>query len=143
MRSVDQFLGRTALHAGQADVETRGDAVGLANLAEVDTGVDRQVGRHRDLLHSGDGLDCADEAGGITGGEQLLRVGPGAGSSRRRQLDVQAAVIGAGSAVTAAGGVGLGGVKDFVEFCGHGSSFWSGSEVSGVEALSQPLHLTG
>lgn len=49
----------------------------------------------------------------------------------RTQGDAEAAVIGFGLAIAATGGVGVGGVKHFVEFGGHGVAF---EECPGTEA---------
>src|SRR5690606_27329216 len=83
--------------------------------AEVGVRVDGNVLRHRDADLAAHGLHSADEAGCVTRGEQLLGVGAGARGAGRRELDVEAAVVGLGGAVTATGDVGLGGVQDFFE----------------------------
>jgi hypothetical protein len=112
---VNQRLGCGFVHAGQADVHAHGNAVGVGDGAQVHFGVNRQICRQGGLHLAGHSLHGADEAGGVTGGKQLLGVGARARGARGRQRDVQAAVIGFGGAVTAAGGVGFGGVEDFFE----------------------------
>jgi len=74
----------------------------------------------RDLLRGGDLLEGRVEAGGPTGGEQLLGVGAAAGAAeggRDGQDDVERAVVGHGatSAAALAGRGGGGGVEG-----GHG-----------------------
>ena len=77
MRLGDQGLGRVPVHGGQGDLEFRGDAVAgsVGEGAKVDPGGDggiRQVG----LLPSPDEAQCGVETGGVSGGEELFRVGP-------------------------------------------------------------------
>src|SRR5262249_28568143 len=52
--------------------------------------------------------------GGPAGREQLLRVGAGARRAGPRQLDLEAPVVAARSADTAAGGADLGGIDHFL-----------------------------
>jgi hypothetical protein len=79
-------------------------------------------GRCFDALKRGAGARAAHEAGRVTGGEQLFRIGRvtlAAHFLRRRQAHVQQIVAGDGTAVAAAGGVRFCGVQDFVELGGH------------------------
>ncbi|KAF5290909.1 hypothetical protein FQR65_LT20556 [Abscondita terminalis] len=109
---VDVAARGVGVGADLADLQARGDAVGVGDGAQVHFGVDGQVLGQGDLLLAGHGLDGADEAGRVAGGEQLLGIGARAAGAGRRQGHVQAAVIGARGAIAAAGGVGAGGVQE-------------------------------
>ncbi|WP_438646518.1 Ohr family peroxiredoxin [Ralstonia pickettii] len=65
---------RSQLHALTAALPVRADG---------DLGADRGV-VDRDLLRTGDGLQCAVEAGGVAGGEEQLGVGGGTPGSAHR-----------------------------------------------------------
>lgn len=81
----------------------------------LDPGVVGQLG----LLFRGDQFQCADEAGGIAGREQLLRVGAiAAGATQflgRRQFEIDGTVGGGGTAVAAASNSRFGTIEDVIE----------------------------
>src|SRR4030095_13496272 len=125
--------------------------VAAGDRSQVDFSVHSEIGRQGGLHLARNRLDCADEAGGVAGGEQLLGVGAAAVGAGGRQLDVQASVVGTGGAVAAAGGVDFGGVQHFIEL-GHGGSFrvedfvrsgLKNVEGSADQALPQLADLTG
>src|SRR5580693_5952420 len=116
---LDQSPADLAPDTGQADIEAGGKPVGAVRRAEVHLGVDGDIGRQLHLHLAGRQFDRAQETGRPASGEQLLGVGAGAWTARRRQYDLQSAVAGAGAAtVPAAGGVGPGRVEHFFEL-GH------------------------
>src|ERR1700722_14462295 len=74
---------------------------------EIDLGVDRVIGRQRDLHVARGELHSRLEARGPAGREELLRVGAGAWAAGPRQPDLEPAVGSARRAGAAACGVGL------------------------------------
>src|SRR5229473_6044052 len=112
---LDKALRRRALHPRQAHVEASCQAEGAPFGTEIDLGVDRVIGRQRDLHGARGELHRRLEARGPAGREELLRVGAGARAAGPRQPDLEAAVGAARHAGAPACGVGLGGVQHFLE----------------------------
>src|SRR5690606_34074240 len=114
---VDQRLGGVLVQARQADVQFHFQTEAAGDLADADLTGDRGVGREGLLLLAGDELQSADEAGRVTGGEQLLGVaGFAAGAAqlaRGGQLDVEESIGGKCAAVAASGSGDGGGVEGF------------------------------
>ena len=127
MRAIHQGLRSGAVHAGEADRQAHGNAKAMNGRAEIDFGIHRQIGGQSDVLLARHDLDGANEAGRIARCKHLLGVGSRA-LSRRAEGDLQAAIIAACLAVTAAGGVRAGGVKHFVKGSGHGVFLSTGVE---------------
>ncbi len=131
---VDQLFGLRLLQAGQRDAEGDGETEALAVGADAHFAVDVGVFGQLHLGFAGDQLEGAEEAGGVAGGEQLLRVGAfTAGAAEGLgggEFDVELVVAGHGAAVTAAGGAGFGLVEDF--FYGHGGSPLGLRDGSGI-----------
>ncbi|MCY1443097.1 hypothetical protein D9M71_594960 [compost metagenome] len=88
----------------QVDVQ----AEAARDLADADMGGDRRVIRNFAFGLAGDEFQRANEAGGVTGGEQLLRIGRRPASTteffRGGELDVENVVAGDRTTVTATGG---------------------------------------
>src|ERR1700726_2645360 len=82
---LDEALRRRALHARQAHVEASRQAEGAPFWTEIDLGVDRVIGRQRDLHVARGELHRRLEARGPAGREELLRVGAGARAAGPRQ----------------------------------------------------------
>ena len=79
---------------------------------QIDLGIDRQIGRQRNLLLRGNDGHRAFEAGRPAGREQLLGIGAGAWRTGHRELDVQTVVAGARFAfIAAARGMHLGRIQ--------------------------------
>lgn len=114
VRFGDERFGSGFVHAGQRDVEDDAEAeVVLRVFAEADVGVNGKALRHGDFFVAGDEAHRADEAGGVARGKELFGVGAGAVAAqffRWGEFDVQFAVVSFGSAVAAAGNVGVCGV---------------------------------
>src|SRR4051812_16394065 len=105
--------GRLVHGVRQLDAQGDLQREALALLADADLGGHRGVA-DVDLRLPADDAEGAAEAGGVPGGEQLLRVGSLAVAAqlhRRRQLDVDLAVVGDGASVPAVGGGGDSGVE--------------------------------
>src|SRR5262245_64595809 len=113
VRGVHESLSDLAVQARQADVEASPEEETAVIRTQVYLCVDGPVGREGDLPLGGRQPDRTHEARRPAGGEQLLRVRTGPGRAGCRELDVEAAVGGAGRAVPAAGGVSLRGVEHF------------------------------
>src|SRR3984893_14806948 len=107
---VDKTLRCRALHPRQAHIEASRQAEGAPFGTEIDLGVDRMIGRQRDLHVARDELHRRPEARGPTGREELLRVGAGAGAAGPRQHALEAAVGAPRHAGAPACGVSLRGV---------------------------------
>src|SRR6202051_4995950 len=112
---LDKALRRRALHPRQAHVEASRQAEGAPFGTEIDLGVDRVIGRQRDLHVARGELHRRLEARGPAGREELLRVGAGARAAGARQPDLEAAVGTARHAGTPACAMGLRGVQHFLE----------------------------
>lgn len=82
VRGFDQLLRVRALNAWQADYEVCRDAkAALRAWADTHRCVHCRISRNSQLQLLGGDLERAEKAGGISGGEQLLRIGtrpPGA-----------------------------------------------------------------
>jgi hypothetical protein len=116
VRGVCQGLSHFAIQTRQTDVEARLEGVSAVGQTQVHFGVNGQVSRDLDFHFAGRKPYRPFEAGGPTGGEQLLGVGAGARAARNRMLNVQAAIRTAGrAAVTTARGMDFGGVQHFFE----------------------------
>src|SRR4249919_409998 len=116
---VHKLPGDIARQARQADVEARAEEVGISGVAEIHLGVDGAIGGGSDLQLGSRQPDRAEEAGRPARAKQLLRVGAGTGTGRRK-LDVQPVVGAARLALAAAGGVGLARVEHFFDLVDHG-----------------------
>jgi hypothetical protein len=90
--------GDIALQTRQADVEAGSQQELVTGCAEINLGINSDIGRKRDLHVARHTAHRPDEAGRPAGGKQLLRIGAGAGAARGRQLDVKPAIFAAGSA---------------------------------------------
>jgi len=119
---LDQVLQQVAGDAGGTDGQLGLDAEAGGDLADADLPSDARIHRQSDLLLAGDELQRPEKAGRVSGGEQLLGIGPGttgaAQLARRGQLHVERLVGGAGAAFAAAGGGGSSGVENLLD--GHG-----------------------
>ena len=119
------------LHAGDGDLEldsdVEADCAFIGVFAERDGSIDRGFVGNLDLVAAGDGLDGAQEAGGIANGKQLLGIGArtviAAHGLWRVEGDRETIVIGLGGAGTAAGGVGVRGVDGRLD---HGTTSFGG-----------------
>ena len=85
---IDQALRLVLGQARQADMQVDIQAETTGDLADADVGSDRGVIRDFAFSLAGDEFQCADEAGRIAGGEQLLRVG-GLASWNERPADTK------------------------------------------------------
>src|SRR5471030_805785 len=105
---IDKGLRICLLKTRQADVQVDVQPETARDLADADMGGDRSVVRDGAFGLAGDELQCADEAGGVAGGEQLFRVGRRAASTteffRSGEFDVEDVVAGNRTTVTATGG---------------------------------------
>ena len=81
MRGFDQLAGDLATDAGNADVQPRGERIAVVAVAQVDLGIDREIGRQGNALGPGGNAHRAFEAGGPACGEKLLGVGARAGAA--------------------------------------------------------------
>ncbi len=103
---IDQLLSVGLLQAWQADMQIDVQTETAWNLANAYMGGNRGVCRNAAFALTGHELQCTDEAGRITGSEQLLRVSGCAASTteffRGRQLDVENLVVGNSTTITAA-----------------------------------------
>jgi hypothetical protein len=113
--SPRQALRRGAVHSREAHIEASRQAERAPFGTEIDLGVDRVIGRQRDLHVARGELHRRLEARGPAGREELLRVGAGARAAGPRQFDLEAAVGAARHAGAPACGVGLRGVQHFLE----------------------------
>ncbi|SPA21876.1 hypothetical protein CBM2633_B40003 [Cupriavidus taiwanensis] len=119
MRLLDKLLGRFTLEARQGNLQFDLDAEALRDRTDADRALDRCIGGHVDLLLAGDIAHRTQEAGRIAGSKQLLRIQAVAGTTHflgHRQLGVELAVGRGGTAIAAAGGGGMSGIYDFLEF---------------------------
>jgi hypothetical protein len=118
VRRLGQRLRDVALDAGDADVKPRAQEERAAVKIQRDLGIDFRRGRELDLTLRGRKLDRADVAGRPGGAEQVF-----GRRMRLWQLDVEQAVLAAGSAVGAGGDVGLSGEENLG---GHGEVLSAG-----------------
>src|SRR5579859_990298 len=105
VRGVNDRLGDVARHARHTDVEPGLDEIGIAGLAQIHLDLDRQIRRKLHLLLLGHEPDRGDEEGRPCAGEQLLcgrmrldgrkQMVRSRLLARRRELDVEAAVLAA------------------------------------------------
>ena len=111
---LDELAAGLRVHrVGQLDAKGDLEAEALALLAYADLGGDGGV-TDVHLGLAADETEGAAETGGVTGGEQLLRVGAlpvAAQLHRRGQLQVDLAVVGDGATIAAVGGGGDCGVE--------------------------------
>ncbi|MNP60929.1 hypothetical protein D3C76_1560600 [compost metagenome] len=107
MGRLHQRLCIGVLQAWQVDVQVDIQAKAAWDLANADPRSDRGVGWNAAFALAGDELQCTDEAGRVTSGEQLLRVGGITTSTtqflRTGQFHVEVVVAGDGSAITTTG----------------------------------------
>jgi hypothetical protein len=115
MCGIDQVLCSIAWQAGQTYFEACLQEEAIVSGAEVDFGIDGSAGRQGEILVLGGSPHGAYEAGRPAGGEELLRVGTSCMAARRRQLDIETAIVALRGAIAAAGGVRLTGIENFVD----------------------------
>jgi hypothetical protein len=83
---LDEALRRRAFHPWQAHVEASRQAELAPFGTEIDLGIDRMIGRQRNLHAACGELLRRLEARGPAGREELLRIGAGAGLPGRDSL---------------------------------------------------------
>ncbi len=88
---IDQALGVGLFQTWQADVQVDVQTETARDLANADMGSDRRVSGDLAFALAGDELQCADEAGRVAGGEQLLWVGGFAAGYRSEERRVPSA----------------------------------------------------
>src|SRR5579859_6754664 len=88
VRTLHNLLGDFAVYPRQADVEPSLNEVVAIVRAQVHFGIDGGISRQPDLHFGCDQLDRSQETSRPAYGEQLLRVGARAGSSRNGELNV-------------------------------------------------------
>src|SRR5690606_33451014 len=102
-------LGAVEARNGDFQFDSDGKAGAFGIFTKGNSGIDSGVVRNLHLFTTGDGLESAEETGGITGREELLGIGAGtiiaAHGLWRIKGDFEAAVVGlAGAAGAASGG---------------------------------------
>ncbi len=80
---INQSPGGLTIEPRQGDIQTGLQDIAALAMAQVDLGIDRGLGGHRDLALARRQPDRADEAGRPAGREQLLGIGSTARRARR------------------------------------------------------------
>ncbi|MNL26282.1 hypothetical protein D3C87_1477990 [compost metagenome] len=119
MGGIHEGAGQRRLHTRQADIQACLEEEGVIGLAQIDFGRDADVSRQAHFQRQRRLAQRADETRRPAGAQQLLRVGAATGRARRRQLDVQAPVVTARLALTAAGSDSFAGVQHGIDLIDH------------------------
>src|SRR5262245_53117329 len=120
MRRVHHRPGDFVLQPWEADIEACAQHITALIGPKVDFGIHSRIGRQGDLHLAGHYTHRADEASGPPGREKLLWISAAAWCARGGQVNVEASVRAARSAVTPASCVRLRGVENLVELS-HGN----------------------
>jgi hypothetical protein len=116
MCCVYQGLSDVAIESGQAYIEASLKEESSANSSEIHFGIDCFICRQSDPHFVSRNPHSADETCRPTRGEKLFRVGAGSGMARRRQRDIQTAIVTPRRAIAASCCMDPGGVENLFEF---------------------------